>query len=151
MAVAGCFSIMTHSQTPLSVFARFAILGLVVCSCLVPECFAQQQLLLQPSPDSKAVHWIHGPTTVDLTGIGKLNVPDGFRFLDRAEASDQFQQRGMPVSKGLVGVLAPTTASWYAVVQFADIGHIPTTANEQVDSVAPLASIQRLIDRQNIE
>ncbi len=111
---------------------------------------AQQQPAFQQPSAVNPVQWLAGPRKANFGDVAEINIPDGFQFLDAA--GGRFFLEGMhnPVPPNLVGILAPTSTKWYAVVKYSGLGYVKDTDAGQLDAAVMLDKIRGLISRQNV-
>ena len=129
---------------------RFTILALACVAYLCGQASnAQQQPTFQQPSANNPVQWLSGPTKVNLGDTAEIIVPDGYRFLD--DKGSRYFLEGMHnlAPKNLVGILAPSSAKWFAVVKYSGIGYVKDTDASQLDAAGMLKTVQKLIARQN--
>jgi uncharacterized membrane-anchored protein len=86
-----------------------------------------------------ALHWINGPTQVQLFGNSTLNVPDGYVFLNPPEMV-KFEAITHNLGGESEYFLAPNNLRWGARFSFKDDGYVKD--DEKIDADALLASIK---------
>ena len=100
--------------------------------------FAFGEVLAQDHPISK-LDWQVGPATGDIAGKAKINIPEGYGFLNSTEAK-KFAEITHNVASDNEYVLAPEHFGWFAVFQFDPIGYVKD--DEKLDANEVLESIQ---------
>ena len=54
----------------------------------------------------RELHWVRGPATVDVVGNAKLEIPDGYVFLDKADTK-KYLELNQNLSDGTEMMVAP--------------------------------------------
>lgn len=103
-------------------FCLVAILGAFSLS-LQPQCRAQSSLDSTAFSGS-AANWISGPTTMSVGDYADIQVPQGYRWVDGQAARAVLESQNNPVPDDLIGVLAPDSGKWWAVVEFTPNGYL---------------------------
>jgi uncharacterized membrane-anchored protein len=103
-------------------FCLIAILGVFSVS-------VQQQCRAQSSLDSNmfsgsAANWISGPQALSVGNYADIQVPLGYRWVDGQAARAVLESQNNPVPDDLIGVIAPDSGKWWAVVEFAPDGYL---------------------------
>ena len=101
----------------------------------------------QDNPFAK-LHWIQGPTEVTVAGQAKLAVPEGYVYLEPAEAK-KFAELTENPSEGKESLIAPDDLHWFAVFEFGDVGYVKD--DEKIDAAAILKSVQEGTEASNEE
>jgi uncharacterized membrane-anchored protein len=86
-----------------------------------------------------ALHWVRGPTQVQLFGNSTLNVPDGYVLLNPAEMA-KFEAITHNLGGDTEYFLAPVDLRWGARFSFKADGYVKD--DEKIDADALLASIK---------
>src|SRR5580698_11372536 len=86
-----------------------------------------------------ALHWIKGPTQVQLFGNSTLNVPEGFLFLNPPDM-EKFEAITHNLGGERESFLAPDDLRWGARFSFKDDGYVKD--DEKIDADALLTSIK---------
>jgi uncharacterized membrane-anchored protein len=121
---------------------------LVACgACLLSQIGIGQQQPLTPD----AINWKAGPAKVVVADAVRVNIPEGYKFVDKDGARAVLERMKNPVSKNLVGILAPSSAKWFMVLEYSDIGYVNDRDKDRLDTTAMLKSARRMIARQNQE
>jgi len=108
---------------------------------------AQEQQL----PALDRIQWITGPAKASLGKVAEVNVPAGYKFADEGSARSLLERMKNPVPKDLVGILAPASGKWFAILEFGDIGYVRDDDKDRLDAGAMLNGVRRTITRQNKE
>jgi uncharacterized membrane-anchored protein len=100
-------------------FCLAAILGVFSLSL-------QQQCRAQTSLDAagSAVNWVSGPQSLSVGNYADIQIPQGYRWVDGQAARAVLESQNNPVPADLIGVLAPDSGKWWAVVEFAPDGYL---------------------------
>ncbi len=93
--------------------------------------------------------WVSGPNVASLGSIAGITVPPGYRLLDEAGARAFLERSGNPVPKGLIGILAPQSDQWWAVLAFTSVGYLKDADKEPLDPVAILQAMRKRIEQEN--
>lgn len=123
--------------------------ALVALFCLLQQCQAQQQFASQSdvSVDPlKYVNWISGPQKVTLGDFADINVPQGYRLTDVHGARMVLDSINNPIPDDLVGILAPTSGKWMAVLQYSPKGYVK---NPDVTKINTTAVLKRVLEQIN--
>lgn len=129
------------------IVALSVILGLLVSTPLRAQnsSDASEQKVRQ---ELRALHWVFGPTTIDVAGNSKLALPDGYVYLDPADTT-KFEAIDHNLSDGREVMIAPKSLSWSAFLDFDDAGYVRDT--EKIDAPAVLKSLIDNTDAENAE
>lgn len=122
----------------------------VVIVFLAQCCDAQQSLSLA-SPNRALIGWTSGPADASLGKLADIKIPKDYRFTDAAGASDLLRRMNNPIPQGLVGILAPESGQWWAVLTYKDIGYVKDADKDQIDAAAILKTVSDRAQRQNDE
>lgn len=101
----------------------------------------------QDGPSSKIpAGWTAGPSTGQLGSRAKIEVPEGFFFLD-GQATAKFLTDMQNVPDGdEVGALVRYRSdedNWFVIFSYNDVGHIDDRDRDKLDASALLASIKK--------
>lgn len=130
---------------------RFAVPVIVSISSLCSELSqAQQTPSFQLPAAVNPVQWMVGPSKAKLGDVAEINIPDGFQFLDAKGARYVLEGMHNPVPPNLVGILAPSSTKWFAVIKFTGVGYVKDTDSAKLDSTLMLGKIRTLLGRQNV-
>ena len=90
----------------------------------------------------------HGQIILD-DGIGTLNVPEGFRYLDAAQADYIIHDLwGNPHGQGTLGMIVPESIgitderSWAFIITYEEMGYVKDDDAEEIDYAELLKEIQ---------
>jgi uncharacterized membrane-anchored protein len=87
--------------------------------------------------------WKDGPTEGDLNGRAKLKVPEGFRFLEAAEAGKLMVLMGNQSSGNELGFIVNREDGWAVVFDFDAVGYVKDDDKDKLDAKKLLASIKK--------
>jgi uncharacterized membrane-anchored protein len=117
---------------------------------LIQCCKADQPLSLSlGSPDPGQVQWTSGPADASLGALADIKIPKGYRLTDATGAATLLARMNNPVPAGLVGILAPESGQWWAVLEYRDIGYVNDAGKAGMDTKAILQTISDRAQRQN--
>lgn len=124
-----------------------AIVMLLVSSSVVvaQEPTAEQKAFIE---QMRALNWVKGPTTVEVQGNSKLNIPDKYVYLDPANTK-KFLELQHNLSDGREVMVAPQNMEWTAYLEFSDEGYVKD--NEKIDAPALLKTLQSNTEAGNEE
>jgi len=111
--------------------------------------WGQQQLSFSPGLQSPEPEWVSGPEKTSLGTIADLQIPVDCRFTDAEGARNLLKRMNNPVPAGLVGILAPNSGEWLAVVEFNEIGYVNNADKGGMNSKAILKAIQDRNEAEN--
>ena len=101
--------------------------------------------------DRAALAWTMGPADASLGSLADIKISKGYRFTDASGAKEILRAMKNPVPDGLVGILAPESGQWYAVLTYTKLGYVKDADNGRIDSAAILKTITDRAQRQNEE
>ncbi len=127
----------------------FCILPVLAAFGIQP-CWGDQ-LSLAPVMPSQNVWRIIGPSKASLGTIADIDVPQGYRLADEMGARILLERMKNPVPDGLIGILAPESGKWWAILTYTDIGYVKNADKEQIDPAAVLQAVQKQSEKQNSE
>lgn len=119
--------------------------------CLQHQCRAQQALAAQSvtALDTlKYVTWVSGPQEVTLGDIADINIPYGYRLTDVHGARMILANLNDPIPDDLVGILAPASGKWMAILEYAPDGYLKNPDGMKVDTKAVLNQVLNQINAQ---
>jgi len=96
----------------------------------------------------QALNWIKGPTTVAVGGNSDVDIPEGFMFLEQADAA-RFLELNQNLSSGREVMIAPESLEWQAYLTFEAEGYVKD--DEKIDAEALLKAMQESQTEQNKE
>jgi uncharacterized membrane-anchored protein len=105
----------------------------------------------EPSQDELQlpdVNWIDGPVQVDIGKKAKINVPEGYDFLEPKDTTRlmEFMENPGSVNEYYLG---PQDMSWFAIFSYEDTGHIKD--DDELDADAILDSVREGTAISNVE
>jgi uncharacterized membrane-anchored protein len=106
----------------LTTFCLVAGLG-IFSLALQPQCRAQQSLDSTLFSGS-SVSWVSGPQSLSVGTYADIQIPQGFRWVSGLAARSILEGQNNPVPDDLIGVIAPDSGKWWAVVEFAPKGYL---------------------------
>lgn len=77
---------------------------------------------------------LEGPATASLGNVAKINVPEGYSFIDGKTLRKLMEAMGQPEREGLMGSLGPTNADWSVMFYYEDSGYIKDADKEKLDA-----------------
>lgn len=92
---------------------------------------------------------LNGPVTAKLGAVARIEVPEGFVFLDGDGTRALLAASGERTSGNELGFLRPTNAPWSVFFEFDEIGYVKDAEKEKLDADALLDSIKRGTEAQN--
>ncbi len=100
----------------------------------------------QPSPEQQAfidavkkLDWVKGPASVDVPGKSKLQIPDGYVYLDQRN-TDKYLELTHNLPSGTDVMVGPANLEWVAYLSFADEGYVKD--DEKIDAPELLKTLQ---------
>ena len=106
---------------------------------------------ITPALPSQEIRWISGPKQASLGTLADIEVPQGYRLTDQTGARVLLERMKNPVPDGLIGILAPDSGKWWAVLTFMDVGFVKNADKEQINPPAVLKALQKRSEMQNSE
>jgi uncharacterized membrane-anchored protein len=98
--------------------------------------------------EMRALHWVKGPTSVEVAGNATLKVPEGYVFLDTKETT-KFLTLTQNLGSGQEVMIAPEDLHWSAYLEFDDGGYVKD--DEKIDAPALLKSLKEANEAGNEE
>ena len=95
------------------------------------------------------ISWVTGPETARLGTIARIAIPAGYRLADKESARAVLERTGNPVPDGLIGILAPESGAWWAVLEFDEVGYIKDLDKAPLDAAAVLQAMKKHNDQEN--
>ncbi len=86
--------------------------------------------------------WKLGPTKGDLKGRALIEVPDGFRFLESADAARLLVLTGNRSTGRELGVIENKAEGWWVIFEFDDVGYVKDDEKNKLDADKLLKSIK---------
>lgn len=127
------------------------LVGVVTGTVCVQQSLAQQANSQSPvfSDPLKQINWISGPQKVSIGSFADVSIPNGYRFTDARGARVILDNANTPVPNDLIGVLADSGGTWWAVMEYDKNGYIKSADLSQIDSAAVLKSVQKHLQNQD--
>jgi uncharacterized membrane-anchored protein len=100
------------------------------------------------------IHWIPGPTTAQMgDGLATIQVPEGYRFADKAETQKIMKLTGNPLTEQEIGLIAPASDDnfWFLVFEYNEAGYVKDEDKDEIDADAILDSIREGTEASNEE
>ena len=104
------------------------LIALVSLSLIATSIWAQD------TKTKKSVEVLQGPATAKLGTIAKIELPEGYAFLDGKTTREMMKAAGEPTSGKELGFLRPTNGQWSAFFEFNDIGYVKDAEKEKLDA-----------------
>ncbi len=109
----------------------------------------------QPSPQQQAfidavkkLDWVKGPSSVQVPGKSKLQIPEGYVFLDQRN-TDKYLELTHNLPSGSDVMVGPAGLDWVAYLSFADEGYVKD--DEKIDAPELLKALQEGAQQGNEE
>lgn len=97
------------------------------------------------------MEWTSGPADASLGTLADIKIPTGYRFTGATEAGALLTRMHNPIPQGLVGILAPESGQWWAVLTYKDIGYVKGVDKGEIDAAAILKAISDRARQENEE
>jgi uncharacterized membrane-anchored protein len=143
-----CISLKNLPQRALVKTVIFLWLLPVFVVFAAQNCNAGQSLSLA-SPNQVVTGWTSGPVDASLGALADIKISKGYRFTGAEGAGDLLTRMNNPVPQGLVGILAPESGQWWAVLTYKNVGYVKDAGKNQIDAAAILKNISDRAQRQN--
>ena len=112
--------------------------------------WSDQPSLVPVPPAYQEVEWTLGPATVSLGGVGKIAIPDGYRYTGGKAAQMLMYRMRNPVPQNLIGILAPNEGASWIVLTYADVGYVKGLGPAfRLDGDAILQTVRAQLPSQN--
>lgn len=125
---------------------RFVLAAVVFALAVAAS--AQQQ---EQAPE---INWVLGPTTAQMgDGLASIQVPEGYRFADKAETQKIMERTGNPLTNQEIGLIAPVGDDkfWFLVFEYNDVGYVKDDDKDKIDADSILDSIREGTEEANKE
>lgn len=99
-------------------------------------------LFQEPESPPLEIAWIEGPSSGDLGGVARVQVPEGYVFAGSEDTRKLMELMQNPLSNQEVGFLAPDEKDWFIVFEFDPIGYVKDDEKEALDADAILESLR---------
>lgn len=86
--------------------------------------------------DTLGFDWHKGPYAASLRSVARLQVPEGYRFLDHKDTRRWLERHGNEGDKSAIGLIQNTKDGWVAIFEFDDIGYVKDDEKNKLDSMA---------------
>ncbi len=138
---------------------RAAVAATCAVFLLVGNAFAQDVESSGPSTEEEKAQaareaklaeldWVRGPTTVEISKNSKLQLPEGYVFLD-AKNTAKYEELNQNLSGGSEVLIAPESLEWNAYFTFDDEGYVKD--DEKIDGDAILKALREATEASNEE
>lgn len=116
-----------------------------------PESAAEAAAAAKAKADSpvEKLHWKAGPTTAELRDRARIKVPEGFRFVDSAEAAKLLVMMGNRSTGRELGFLQHIKDHWAVVFEFDDVGFVKDDDKDKLDADKLLKTIKEGTEQGN--
>jgi len=91
----------------------------------------------------------HGPKTIDLGNNLTLKLPEGYVFLDRANAGKLMDRMGNKPDDDTVGIIAKDEAPWWILVSYDAEGYVKDDDAQKMDNDEILKAIKEGTEEAN--
>src|SRR5579859_950033 len=85
-----------------------------------------------------------------LANVADIEIPKGFRLIDRNRTGSYLKQTGNRVPAGLLGILAHESANWFAVMEFTEVGYLKDLEKREIAPAEILQAIRNKVTQDNI-
>jgi hypothetical protein len=94
--------------------------------------------------------WETGLNKANLGTIASIGIPQGYRLMNDSDARAFLERLGNPVPKGLIGILAPQSGQWWAVLAFTSTGYLKDADKQALDPVEILQAIRKRVETESL-
>jgi uncharacterized membrane-anchored protein len=111
---------------------------------------ARQQAMVRKAQSLKI---IEGPSTVKIGSLGEFKVPEGYSYLDSADAQTLLSLYGNPEDPSVLGLVRPNNdkENWFMIFSFDNLGYVKDANKEKIDANALLKTFRDSIPAGNAE
>ena len=120
----------------------FALMALSLCAAMLPVRAADEPNAGAPDSPMDRLHWIKGPAKAELKSIAEIQVPEDFMFIGAKETQQILEASGNPTSGNELGLLAPTSRSWFVVFEFSNVGYVKDDDKDKLNADKLLKAIK---------
>jgi uncharacterized membrane-anchored protein len=113
--------------------------------------FTRAPLIGQAADTQPKFNVTKGPATVPLGSVAKVELPEGYVFLDGKAYRALLKAEGEPVNGDELGLLRATNGHWSVIFEFASTGYIKDDEKDKLNADKILADIRRGNDAANKE
>ncbi|MEO8460581.1 MAG: DUF2167 domain-containing protein [Dokdonella sp.] len=107
-----------------------------------------EQPLSPVQQELQKLHWVEGPTKVELFNIASIEVPPNYMFLNQAD-TEKFMTLNQNLSSGKEYLIAPDDLHWFGILTFDADGYVKD--DESIDAASILDSIKQGTEAGNRE
>jgi uncharacterized membrane-anchored protein len=122
-------------------------LGLALMMVVTTGSIAQEPAQQPQAQPQVHIDWQNGPTTAKLGDIAEIEIPEGYRFADKAGAEKVLQLTHNLVSGQELGAIVANDAGWFMIFEFEDTGYVKD--DDKLDADAILKSITENTENAN--
>ncbi len=99
------------------------------------------------------IPWQRGPVLAQLGDLAEIQVPEGYEFTGKEGTRKLLELSQNLVSGRELGALVPndTSATWFAIFTFNDIGFVKDDEKDKIDATALLESLRKGTEHANEE
>lgn len=136
----------------------FRLALVACCAVLASPAFAQDSSATSGesmSPEEQAyveslrkLEWVSGPQQVEMPGKSKLDVPDGYVYLDQANTK-KYLELNENIASGTEVMFAPDDLHWTAYLEFVDEGYVKD--DDKIDADELLKALKDGTEEANAE
>src|SRR5512132_4103729 len=92
----------------------------------------------------RSIHWENGPCVGRLGDLAQIQVPAGMAFTGKAGTKKWMEATHNLTNDDMLGVVVPMSdsASWWALFEYNEVGHVPDDEKDALNAPAILQSIQ---------
>jgi hypothetical protein len=94
--------------------------------------------------------WETGLNKANLGSIASIGIPQGYRLMNESDSRAFLERAGNPVPKGLIGILAPQSGQWWAVLAFTSTGYLKDADKQALDPVEILQAIRKRVETESL-
>jgi uncharacterized membrane-anchored protein len=122
----------------------------VLVSSFSPLQHAQAQgALLQSGASSdefSQINWISGPQKMNLGDFADIDLPAGYHLTDAHGARMILADINNPIPDDVVGVIAPVSGKWWALVEYSPKGYIKNADVTKMNTASVLKDVKNQIN-----
>jgi len=105
-------------------------------------CCSAFLILTAHAQEKNKLNVVHGPAKAQMAGIGQLDLPGGYSFIDGAGTRALMKRSGEPTSGNEMGLIVATNEDWSVIFEFNDVGYVKDDDKDKLDPDKLLASIK---------
>jgi uncharacterized membrane-anchored protein len=139
-----------HDRTRVAPLALIFALLAAAPQITAPQAAVPQTAAEEHAP---AIQWAVGPTLAELGDIAQLKIPEGYAFTGREGTRKLLERTHNLVAGNELGAMVPndSTASWFVIFQFNDVGFVKDDDKDKIDADALLKTIREGTEEGNKE